>query len=101
MPKIDRITSTTTNIKVEMGGYHDGLCDWISLYDEENNSIWVIVDQLNKSSHFIPIRNTQTMDQMAVIYLREIMQLHVALSITSDRDLRLCWDFGNLYNGQW
>ena len=56
---------------------------------KENNYIWVIVDRLTKSSHFIPIRNTQTMDQMAAIYLREIMQLHRApISITLDRDPR-------------
>ena len=54
-----------------------------------NNSIWVIVDRLTKSSHFIPIRNTQTMDQLAAIYLREIVRLHGApVSITSDRDPR-------------
>ena len=55
-----------------------------------NNSIWVIVDRLIKSLYFIPIRNTQTMDQMIVIYLREIVRLHGApISITSDPDSRL------------
>ena len=54
-----------------------------------NNSIWIIVDCLTKSSHFIPIRNTQTMDQMAAIYLREIVRLHgTPVLITSDRDSR-------------
>ena len=38
-----------------------------------NNSIWVIVDCLTKMAHFIPIRNTHTMDQMAAIYLKEII----------------------------
>ena len=54
-----------------------------------NNYIWVMVDRLNKSSHFITISNTQTMDQMAVIYLRKIVRLNgTPVSITSDRDPR-------------
>ena len=54
-----------------------------------NNYIWVIIDHLTKSSHFILIRNTQTMDQMVAIYLRKIVRLHGApVSITLVRDLR-------------
>ena len=54
-----------------------------------NNSIWVIVDRLTKTAHFIPIRNTHTMDHMAAIYIKEIVRLHGApVSITSDRDSR-------------
>ena len=30
-----------------------------------NNAIWVIVDRLTKSAHFIPIKNTYAMDKMA------------------------------------
>jgi hypothetical protein len=54
-----------------------------------NNSIWVIVDRLTKSAHFIPIKNTYSMDQMASTYIREIIRLHgTPVTITSDRDPR-------------
>ena len=50
---------------------------------------WVIIDRLTKLAHFIPIKNTHTMDQMTATYLREIVRLHgVPVSITSDRDSR-------------
>ena len=49
------------------------------------DSIWVIVDRLTKSAHFIPVRVTHTAEQLANIYLREIVQLHgVPISIISD-----------------
>ena len=54
-----------------------------------NNAIWVIVDRLTKSAHFIPIKNTYSMDRMATTYVREITRLHgTPVSITSDRDPR-------------
>ena len=60
-----------------------------SRMEKGNNSIWVIIDCLTKWAHFIPIKNTHTMDQMAATYIKEIMQLHGApISIMSDHDLR-------------
>ena len=54
---------------------------------KENNSIWVIVEHLTKSTHFILIKNKDSMDQRFVAYVKEIVRLHGALvSITSDRD---------------
>ena len=61
---------------------------------KENNSIWVIIDRLTKSAHFIPIRNTHTMDQMTTTYIKEIMRLHGApISITSNRYSRFVLRF--------
>ena len=48
--------------------------------------IWVIVDRLTKSAHFIPVKGTTTASQYAEIYVREIVRLHgVPKSIISDR----------------
>jgi hypothetical protein len=33
------------------------------------DAIWVVVDQLTKSTHFIPFKTTCTMDQVAEIYV--------------------------------
>ena len=40
-----------------------------------NDSIWVIVDRLTKSVHFIPIRKTSDLGALARSYLKEIVCL--------------------------
>ena len=54
-----------------------------------NDAIWVIVDRLTKSAHFLPINITFPVAQLAEIYIRDIVKLHgVPSSIVSDRDPR-------------
>ncbi|KAD2805410.1 hypothetical protein E3N88_38787 [Mikania micrantha] len=54
-----------------------------------HDTIWVIVDRLTKSAHFLPMRETYTMDKLAKLYIDEIVVRHgVPLSIISDRDSR-------------
>ena len=49
----------------------------------------MIVDKLTKSAHYIPVRMDYSMDQLAELYVEEIVRLHgVLLSIVSDRDPR-------------
>ncbi|GJU13144.1 putative reverse transcriptase domain-containing protein [Tanacetum coccineum] len=51
--------------------------------------IWVIVDQLTKSAHFLPMRKDYKMDSLARLYLNEIVSRHgVPISIIYDRDSR-------------
>nr|GFA01166.1 hypothetical protein [Tanacetum cinerariifolium] len=51
------------------------------------NTIWVIVDRLTKSAIFTPIRETDPMDKLARIYLKEAVMRHgIPVSIISDRD---------------
>jgi len=53
------------------------------------DSIWVIVDRLTKSAHFIPINISFLLEKLASIYIRVIVKAHgVPLSIVSDRDPR-------------
>nr|GEZ09714.1 putative reverse transcriptase domain-containing protein [Tanacetum cinerariifolium] len=53
------------------------------------DTIWVIVDRLTKSSIFTPIRETDPMDKLARIYLKEVVTRHgIPVSIISDRDPR-------------
>ena len=59
---------------------------WIK---RKNNMIWVVVDRLTKTTHFIALRNTWTLDQLALSYLKKIVRLHgVPSSMASDRDTR-------------
>ena len=54
-----------------------------------HDTIWVIVDRLTKSAHFLPIRNSDSLDKLAQLYVREIIRLHGTLvSIVSDGDPR-------------
>ena len=59
------------------------------LTQQKHDSVWVIVDRLTKSAHFIPVRIDYSMDLLAELYVNEIVRLHgVPLSIVSDRDPR-------------
>ena len=52
-----------------------------------NTGIWVVVDRLTKSAHFIPVKSKRTAPCLASVYIREIVRLHgVPSSIVSDRD---------------
>lgn len=58
------------------------------------NSIWVVVDRLTKSAHFLPVKITFTMNQYARVYIDEIVRLHgIPVSIVSDRDPRFTSEF--------
>ncbi|GJR49674.1 putative reverse transcriptase domain-containing protein [Tanacetum coccineum] len=49
--------------------------------------IWVIVGQLPKYAHFLPMREDYKMDRLARLYLNEIVSRHgVPISIILDRD---------------
>ncbi|GJW98248.1 putative reverse transcriptase domain-containing protein [Tanacetum coccineum] len=51
------------------------------------DSIWVIVDRLTKSAHFLPIKKTDSIEKLTQLYLKEIVCKHgVPTSIISDRD---------------
>ena len=51
-----------------------------------HDSIWVVVDRLTKSSHFLPVHTSYTAEDYARLYIRELVRLHgVPLSIISDR----------------
>nr|GEW35467.1 reverse transcriptase domain-containing protein [Tanacetum cinerariifolium] len=54
------------------------------------DTIWVIVDRLNKFAHFLPIRENDPMDKLARLYLDRIVTRHgLPVSIIYDRDGRL------------
>nr|GFA28899.1 reverse transcriptase domain-containing protein [Tanacetum cinerariifolium] len=52
-----------------------------------HDTIWVIVDHLTKSAHFIPTQETESIDTLTWLYIKEIISRHgVPISIISDRD---------------
>ncbi|GJT98607.1 putative reverse transcriptase domain-containing protein [Tanacetum coccineum] len=52
-----------------------------------HDTIWVIVDRLTKFAHFIPTRETDSMETLTRLYIKEIVSRHgVPIYIISDRD---------------
>ena len=67
-----------------------GLPKTLGKYD----SIWVIVDRLTKSAHFIPVKMTYNAKKLAKLYISEIVRLHgVPHSIISDRGTQFTSNF--------
>ena len=59
-----------------------------------HNAIWVIIDQLTKSAHFLAIHSTFSLERLARLYINEIVKLHgVPVSIVSDQDPRFTSQF--------
>ncbi|KAL0405306.1 UNVERIFIED_CONTAM: Transposon Ty3-G Gag-Pol polyprotein [Sesamum latifolium] len=53
----------------------------------KHDAIWVIVNRLTKSAHFLPIRQGDSLDKLVELYVAEIVRLHgIPVSIVSDRD---------------
>ncbi|XP_015960343.1 uncharacterized protein LOC107484243 [Arachis duranensis] len=51
------------------------------------DAVWVIVDRLTKSAHFLPIRVNYSLEESTRLYIKEIVRLHgVPKTIVSDRD---------------
>ena len=59
----------------------------LPLTGRKHDSIWVVVDRLTKSAHFLPVRTGYSLDKLAEHYIKEIVRLHgILVSIFSDRD---------------
>nr|GEU35996.1 putative reverse transcriptase domain-containing protein [Tanacetum cinerariifolium] len=51
------------------------------------DTIWVIVDRLTKSAHFLPMQKTDSIEKLTRLYLKEIVCRHgITISIILDRD---------------
>ncbi|GJR26606.1 putative reverse transcriptase domain-containing protein [Tanacetum coccineum] len=58
------------------------------------DTIWVIVDRLTKSAHFLPIRENDPLDKLARLYLNRVVARHgIPASIICDRDGRFTSNF--------
>ncbi|GKB95908.1 putative reverse transcriptase domain-containing protein [Tanacetum coccineum] len=54
------------------------------------DTIWVIVDRLNKSAHFLPMKETDSMERLTRLYLKEVVLRHrVPVSIIFDCEANL------------
>ncbi|GJY64633.1 reverse transcriptase domain-containing protein [Tanacetum coccineum] len=78
------------NMKAIIAEYERITMDFVTKLPKTSighDAIWVIVDRLTKSAHFIPIRATDSMETLTRLYIKEIVSQHgMPISIISDRD---------------
>ena len=61
----------------------------LTLTSHRHNAILVIVDKLTKSAHFILVRDTYDVTDVARVFVSEVIRLHGILKkIISDRDFK-------------
>ena len=61
----------------------------LPLIGRKHDSVWVVVDRLTKSSHFLPVRTDYSLDKLVELYIKEIVRLHgIPIFIISYRDPR-------------
>ena len=64
------------------------------LIGRKHDSVWVLVNRLTKSAHFLPIRTDYSLNKLAELYIEEIVRLHgILVSIILDRDPRFTLRF--------
>ncbi|GJR24354.1 putative reverse transcriptase domain-containing protein [Tanacetum coccineum] len=81
------------NMKADIATYVSK-CLTCSKTSSGYDTIWVIVDRLTKSTHFVPMKETDTMEILMRLYLKEVVSRHeVLVSIISDRDSRFTSHF--------
>ena len=68
---------------------------------KQNDSIFVVIDMLSKASHFIPMKSTFKVVNIADIFLKEIFRLHeIPKEIILDRDTKFTNKFWrSLFSG--
>ena len=61
----------------------------LPLTGRKHDSVWVVVDRLIESTHFLLMRIDYSLDKLTELYIKELVRLQgIPMSIISDRDLR-------------
>nr|GEX91330.1 putative reverse transcriptase domain-containing protein [Tanacetum cinerariifolium] len=76
--------------KIPQWKWHNITMDFVTKLPKtqgRNDTTWVVVDRLTKSVHFLPMKETDPMDKLARLYLKEVVMRHrILVSIICDRD---------------
>ncbi|WMV46806.1 hypothetical protein MTR67_040191 [Solanum verrucosum] len=63
-----------------------GFYYWFTTVSRQHDSIWVIVDRMTKSTHFLQAKTTFSVEDYAKLYIQEVVRLHgVLVSIFLDK----------------
>ena len=61
---------------------------------QNHDAIWIVVDRLTKSAHFIAYSMMYPVEKLSRLYLQHIVRLHgIPVTIVSDRDSRFTAEF--------
>ncbi|GKE00629.1 putative reverse transcriptase domain-containing protein, partial [Tanacetum coccineum] len=89
------------NMKADIATYDNITMDFVTKLPKSSNgcdAIWVIVDRLTKSAHFLPMRETDPIDKLARLYLKEVVTRHgIPVLIIYDHDPRFTSHFWRAY----
>ncbi|GJX30742.1 putative reverse transcriptase domain-containing protein [Tanacetum coccineum] len=97
--KAVRFVGSTKNPTIEMGEHNDGLVTKLPKTATGQDTIWVIVDRLTKSAHFLPMREDDTLEKLTRQYLKEVVSRHgVPVLIISDHDGKFTLHFWKTLN---
>ncbi|GJR63246.1 putative reverse transcriptase domain-containing protein [Tanacetum coccineum] len=81
------LVGSTRDTPVEMGKHKMDFVTKLPKMATGQDTIWVIVNRLTKSAHFLPMREDDTLEKLTRQYLKEVVSRHgVPVSIISDRD---------------
>ena len=61
---------------MEVGVHLYGFIDGLPRSKKGNTCIWVVMDRLTKSAHFILVKSKRMTTWLAAVYIREIVHLH-------------------------
>ncbi|GJX35737.1 putative reverse transcriptase domain-containing protein [Tanacetum coccineum] len=80
------------NMKADIATYDNITMDFVTKHPKLSqgyDTIWVIVDRLTKSVIFVPMRETDPLEKLAIMYLKEVAMRHgIPVLIIYDRDPR-------------
>jgi hypothetical protein len=72
---------------VEVGSYNNGFVTMLPMTFEKHDSTMVVVENLTKVAHFVPVKSTHKDTNIVEIYMQEIAKLHgMPKEIVSDID---------------
>ncbi|GJU36263.1 putative reverse transcriptase domain-containing protein [Tanacetum coccineum] len=92
--KAIKIVGTTRYTSMEVGKDHLDFFTKLPKSSQGYDTIWVIVDRLTKSAIFVPMRETDPMEKLARMYIKEVVTRHeIPISIICDRDPRFASNF--------
>ncbi|GKD91310.1 putative reverse transcriptase domain-containing protein [Tanacetum coccineum] len=89
------------NMKAEIATYVSKCmtCAKLPKTTSGQDTVWVIIDRLTKSAHFLPMKETDIMEKLTRQYLKEVVSRHgVPVSIISDRDSKFMSHFWKSLN---
>ena len=55
----------------------------LPLTGRKHDLVWVVVDRLTKSAHFLSIRTNYSLDKLVELYMEEIVWLHGGNSLVT------------------